>query len=465
MIAPEKLDFWIKNNLNVLMIGEKGVGKTHLAIDAFKRNNLRYLYFSGPTLDPYLELTGVPKEKKDSDGNSYLDFIKPKALALDQVDCIFIDEISRAHYKVKNAVLEIIQFKSVNGLKLNNLKFVWAAMNPPDSARRYQVEELDDAQWDRFQVHVTLDYKPDVKYFIGKFGPKKAKAAVEWWDAIDSKFKHLVSPRRLDYALEYSGIGGDLRDILPRDVNVTELSKLLGTGPIVERLKSIAQTNNIKDAQKIVNDSNLYAVAERYIKTNEDYIRIFLPLLSQEKLITLFGENNIKIQTFFSDKVAEEKLNNEDGPYITIFRELIKAKTSAAYVKKATDILQFHQIPTIAPPKNSNEVMSKVIKKINTKGAIKTQYQKVEVFAALQGLFANSYHTTDKTNAEHMLFCAVKFSEILTDKNLNGEFFDVADMAVKLGSLVKTPSDSMYQVFGMNKEDFSDSFDRLAKIV
>ena len=43
-----------------------------------------------------------------------------------------MDEFSRAHKKVRNAVMELIQFKSINGRKFKNLKIVWAAINPDD---------------------------------------------------------------------------------------------------------------------------------------------------------------------------------------------------------------------------------------------------------------------------------------------------------------------------------------------
>ncbi|HRZ84262.1 MAG TPA: hypothetical protein P5069_17565 [Candidatus Hydrogenedentes bacterium] len=38
-IREEKLDFWIKNNLNVLFIGKHGVGKTSMVKDAYDRND------------------------------------------------------------------------------------------------------------------------------------------------------------------------------------------------------------------------------------------------------------------------------------------------------------------------------------------------------------------------------------------------------------------------------------------
>ncbi|MGH2612900.1 MAG: ATP-binding protein, partial [Rhabdochlamydiaceae bacterium] len=83
MIQPAKLDFWFKNNFNVLFIGKHGVGKTALVNDCFvNRNGLvlgeSFLYFSTPTLDPWVDFVGVPKEVKDENGITYLDLVRPK---------------------------------------------------------------------------------------------------------------------------------------------------------------------------------------------------------------------------------------------------------------------------------------------------------------------------------------------------------------------------------------------------
>ena len=40
------------------------------------------------------------------------------------------DELNRAKPKVRNAVMELIQFRSINGIKFNNLRMIWAAINP-----------------------------------------------------------------------------------------------------------------------------------------------------------------------------------------------------------------------------------------------------------------------------------------------------------------------------------------------
>lgn len=463
MISPEKLDFWIQNNLNVLMIGEKGVGKTHLTIDAFKRNKLRFKYFSGPTLDPFVDLLGVPREKKTEDGKSFLDFIQPRELANDEVDCIFIDEISRAHYKVKNAVLELIQFKSINGRKFNNLRFIWAAMNPPDSNRRYQVEELDDAQWDRFQVHVRLDYKPDVKFFIGKF-QEKGKAAIEWWNGIPEAQKYLVSPRRLEYALEYNQIGGDLRDILPKEVNVTELSKVLGTGPIIDRLKNIVNSNNKDEGMKLVNDSNLYSVAEKYIISDEKYINFFLPLLTEEKLVTLYSLNNSKIGTFFATQISNEKDagKSDSGKYTGIMRDIIKANGNPGLVTKAKKGLDAYGVSHVKKPENLNEKMQKA-QELAGKLSKSNEVIKKQVYEDLKELYLFAYHSSDQHNAETMLANLLKLGKNVSDDEILKNYRDLPQICIELRNLIKKPA-SLYKEFGFTSETLRASMERMEKV-
>lgn len=463
MISQEKLDFWVKNNLNVLMFGEKGVGKTHLALETFKRHKLKYKYFSAPTLDPFLDWIGVPREKKLENGKSYLDFIQPREFAEDDVECIFIDEISRAHYKIKNAVLEMLQFKSVNGRKFNNLRFIWAAMNPPDSNRRYQVEELDDAQWDRFQVHVHLDYKPDAKFFIGKFGDK-GKAAIEWWNNIDEKLKYLVSPRRLEYVLNHNLIGGDLRDILSKEVNVTELTKLLGAGPIVDKLKKILSKNDTEEGKRLVGDNNLFSVAEKHILSDEKYINFFFPLLEDEKLVTLFGLNNQKINSFFVANVSIEKDSGkeDEGRYIQIMREIIKANTNSGLVRKAKDNLRAYGISELKKPLNLNEKMQKA-QELASKVNKKNETVKKQLYNDIKELYLHSYHSTDQHNAETMLANLIILSDNLTNDEIINNYRELSSISIELRGLIKKPV-ALYKDFGFTSETLRVKMERMEEL-
>ena len=75
-ITDDRLDHWFTTNQNVLLSGKHGVGKTARIQSCFERHGLvqndTYLYFSASTLDPWVDLIGVPKEQMDKNGDKYL---------------------------------------------------------------------------------------------------------------------------------------------------------------------------------------------------------------------------------------------------------------------------------------------------------------------------------------------------------------------------------------------------------
>ncbi len=65
--------------------------------------------------------------------------------------------------------------------RFNNLKIIWAAINPEDDEDEvYDVEKLDPAQIDRFHVRVDIPYAVSTKYFKDKYDGAGI-AAVDWW--------------------------------------------------------------------------------------------------------------------------------------------------------------------------------------------------------------------------------------------------------------------------------------------
>lgn len=292
MIRDEKLDFWIKQGLNVLFVGKHGVGKTSTVKAAFTRNKLRWKYFSASTMDPWVDLVGVPKEKTDDDGPSYLELVRPKFLqGPDAIEALFFDEFNRSHKKVRNAVMELLQFKSINGMEFPNLKIVWAAINPKEEDD-YDVEDLDPAQQDRFQVQVEIPYKPDKGYFSDKFGLPMANAAIEWWNDLNEAGKNNVSPRRLDYALEMVQSNGDVRDVLPVSTNIPKLITTIKTGPIGAIVDDFFKSQDAEKAQLFFADENNYASAIDYVVKTKAYMDFFLPLIENEKLAVLIASRD-----------------------------------------------------------------------------------------------------------------------------------------------------------------------------
>jgi hypothetical protein len=279
----------------VLFIGKHGVGKTSIIKAAFERAGLNWKYFSASTMDPWVDLVGVPREKVDENGNTYLDLLRPKEFQDDTIEAIFFDEFNRSHKKIRNAVMELIQFKSINGKKFNRLHVVWAAINPADDEdEAYDTEPLDPAQEDRFHIKVDIPYTPDVKYFTDKFGRMSAKASVEWWKGLPKPTQNQISPRRLDYALDIYSKGGDLNYVLPHGSNVGKLIQGLANGPMQDKLQELLSAGDKSKAEMFIKVENNYSSAIDFILKNKDFINFFLPLLEEEKLASLLATTTKK---------------------------------------------------------------------------------------------------------------------------------------------------------------------------
>ena len=288
-----KLEFWINNNLNVLFRGKHGAGKTSIIIQAFDKAGIKWKYFSASTMDPWTDFIGIPKEIKDPiSGVAYLDFVKPREFADDQIEAIIFDEFNRSPKKVRNAVMELIQFKSINGRKFNNLKMIWAAINPEDDDNNYDVETLDPAQLDRFQVHVDIPYIPDMNYFLKNYNDR-GESAVLWWKNLNTASQNKVSPRRLEYAVRMFDMGGDVRDVLPKDINSSELVAQLKTGNFRVKLEKLFKSQDITAASVALEDENFYNGSIDLILKNDDYIKFFTDALPDEKLAGLIQDSKV----------------------------------------------------------------------------------------------------------------------------------------------------------------------------
>jgi len=292
VMIKNKLTQYFKLGKNVLLEGKHGTGKTSLVTEVFDKNCKNWLYFSGSTLDPWVDFIGVPKEVKR--GNEYvLSFVLPEKMSDESVEAIFIDEYNRSHKKVRNGTMELIQFKSINGRKFPNLKVVWAAINPNnDDDEIYDVETLDGAQTDRFQVQIKVPFIPDYEYFVEKFGIDYTKSALEWWNGIPDKAKKMVSPRRLDYALEIFREGGDVFDVLPLETNPTKLLATLKVGSLEDKLKSLFKAKNADKAKTFFEQENNFQAALPIIKRNDEYLKFFLPTIDNERISSLFFSDN-----------------------------------------------------------------------------------------------------------------------------------------------------------------------------
>ena len=188
-----KLIVYAQNNLNVLLIGSHGIGKTMSVKEIADNLNFKFKYFSASTLDFFSDLGGIPAPNKDT---GTLEYYRPKDV--ETAEFIFFDELNRAHPRVLNAVLEIIQMKTINGYRLPNLRMVWAAINPP--GEDYQVEELDQVLIDRFHCYVKMKAEINTEYLSTKMNLQVALMLKDWWENIlDKEQQRILTPRRIEY--------------------------------------------------------------------------------------------------------------------------------------------------------------------------------------------------------------------------------------------------------------------------
>ena len=320
LIPKEKIDFWMKYNKNVMLIGDHGVGKTGIILQAWREAGLRFLYFSSATMDPWVDLVGIPREKssevKRADGTTervdYIELVPPKQLALDEVDAIFFDEYNRAPEKVRNATMQFIQFKEVNGRKYNNLKMIWVAINPPETGK-YDVQELDPAQQDRFHVSYRVDNRPCNEYFAKKYGDEGAKF-INWWNKLPVDIKKKVSPRRLDYAAEIFFQGGDMSDSLPAGTNTSELVNILSFGTVearFARLKNSPHTTQEDIRAFISNDNNFQHLKGTFHSNTpegKECLQFFLKHIEPERALSMLQEDVYMYDRFFENAGSAPEL-------------------------------------------------------------------------------------------------------------------------------------------------------------
>jgi len=185
--------------------------------------------------------------------------------------------------KVRNALLEVIQFKSIQGYKFNNLKVVWAAVNPEED-KVYDVEALDPAQKDRFHIHIEMPYLLDSDFFLNKFGKDLSEGAIEWWNSLEKEVKESVSPRRLEYAIQVYNMKGNIKDVLPKNCNSQKLIENFKLGSLGTRVNNLLNENDVETLRKEVSNINIASYIQKNLKDNR-FVQKFTEFLPEEMIV------------------------------------------------------------------------------------------------------------------------------------------------------------------------------------
>ncbi len=292
LIDKVELEKAAREGLNVLFTGRKGVGKTHVGLEILEAAGYKVKYFSGANIEPYLDFVGIPKEYPEE---NIFRMLLPE-WHTQGYDALFIDELGRNRPAVNNALFEIIQFRKMHG-KDTGIKVVWAATNPHDDTEEsYDVQPLDPALKDRFHIHYEVPYDVDELYFNTKY-ESLGDAAVEFWRKNCTDAQRLdFSPRRLDVAVQMFLKGFDLTHVLPNTqkgaINPAQfISKLEEKLPIKSKLQQFFTSGDKEKAKKFLAVDNNYNNALPLIVENQEFIDFFIPLISNERLVSIATSN------------------------------------------------------------------------------------------------------------------------------------------------------------------------------
>ncbi len=139
----------------LLLIGPHGTAKTLLVERIAELLKLEFRHYNASLIN-YDDLVGIPipNEAKTS-----LEFVTTPGAIWD-AGFVFFDEISRCRSDLQNKLFPIIHEKRVMGMPLEELKFRWAAMNPPSP---------DEPNFDDLSTDIYIGSEPLDPALIDRF--------------------------------------------------------------------------------------------------------------------------------------------------------------------------------------------------------------------------------------------------------------------------------------------------------
>jgi MoxR-like ATPase len=144
----------------LLLIGAHGTAKSLLLTRIALALSLEFRHYNASLLN-FDDLVGFPLPGKDGS----LQYVQTPA-SIWGAEAVIFDEISRCRPEIQNKLFPLIHERRVQGLLLEQLRYRWAAMNPPstddDDNGYLGSEPLDVALADRFALVVTM---PDWSQF------------------------------------------------------------------------------------------------------------------------------------------------------------------------------------------------------------------------------------------------------------------------------------------------------------
>lgn len=347
-LTISQLKGWLQKKFNVMLVGPKGNGKSTMArkaaLELYGEKGVKY--FSASTIDPWCDLIGIPMVADGTITYAIPDFGSP------DLKCLIFDELNRAQPKVINALLELILDKSINGRKFHNLECVVACINPPASEdeaedESYMVGQLDPAHIDRFHFIVKIPDAPSEMYFGERYG-HKGIAAVNWWKRLDSKMQKMISPRRLEMAIQIHEEKENLMYALPPGSNPADLETVLNADYDQELYSQIIANPSVNSIRKAFAITSFFAKYGDKIMENASLWQ-YVAAFPQESIFSLIKKNKkfknwiAKQENDFCQNICQEYTKIHGGNLAVVATKVAELKHSTVDDTKPVKMLSWKE--------------------------------------------------------------------------------------------------------------------------
>ena len=136
----------------LLLIGRHGTGKTFLLNSLSEALGLVHRHYNASIIS-FDDLVGFPYPEANGASIRYLQ----TPATVWPAESVLIDEINRCRPEQQNRLFSLVQERRLQGIKLEKLRYRWAAMNPTGTDDGYiGTEALDPALADRFAFVVNV---------------------------------------------------------------------------------------------------------------------------------------------------------------------------------------------------------------------------------------------------------------------------------------------------------------------
>lgn len=123
------LRYTIRTGKNIMTFGPAGIGKTEMAMQASENEEFKFVYLNLSVLEAP-DMVGLPMEK---DGRTV--YAPPDTIPVwdesQKKIVLLVDEVDKAKPELQNPMLELFQFRAMNGRRMN-IHAVIATGNLPD---------------------------------------------------------------------------------------------------------------------------------------------------------------------------------------------------------------------------------------------------------------------------------------------------------------------------------------------